>query len=423
MRPGQHQQNRRGRGRNNNGGSGHGGSSSGGSGGGNHQRKGQNPLTRSFESNGPDVKVRGTPAHIAEKYLALARDAQSAGDRVLAENYLQHAEHYNRIIMAYREQFQTPGDQQNQTPRRMPGSEGFEMGEDGDDDGMDGNQDDFGGGPQPGMVQPAQNAAPQPAGEGGNAPQHRPPQHGNQPRNDQRPEGRYDRPQGQSDRYGDNQQRGDRPFRRDGQQPNRFRDRNDRNFRPNENGNGQGDRNGNRTYEPRFDRGDRPRADQQNRPDHQRSEQHRPDAQRPDPQRQEFRPERGPRPERAERPERQDRFERQDRGQDRPDVVERVMPPVDAPRPVPAEPVGFVPQPLPVPPPKASEPPVAPTAAPAPRRRERLADQPSEQPEFLRRPVRRTKAAIAAAANEAPSEPAKVVIPAGPSSEDPSSTN
>lgn len=85
----QGQQNRRGRGRNNQN---------------NQQRKGQNPLTRSFESNGPDVKLRGTPAHIAEKYMSLARDAQSAGDPVLAENYLQHAEHYNRIIMAYREQ-------------------------------------------------------------------------------------------------------------------------------------------------------------------------------------------------------------------------------------------------------------------------------------------------------------------------------
>jgi hypothetical protein len=69
-----------------------------------HRKGGQNPLTRSFDSNGPDVKVRGTPAHIAEKYMQLARDAQSSGDPVLAENYLQHAEHYNRIILAYREQ-------------------------------------------------------------------------------------------------------------------------------------------------------------------------------------------------------------------------------------------------------------------------------------------------------------------------------
>lgn len=77
MRPGQ---NKRMRGRNN--------------------RKGPNPLTRTYESNGPDVKIRGTAQHIAEKYLQLARDAQSSGDPVVAENFLQHAEHYFRIIAA-----------------------------------------------------------------------------------------------------------------------------------------------------------------------------------------------------------------------------------------------------------------------------------------------------------------------------------
>ncbi len=93
----------------------------------NRNRKSQNPLTRSFESNGPDVKIRGTPAHIAEKYVSLARDALSSGDPVLAENYLQHAEHYNRIIMTYREQ-QTTGDQIN-------GHRGRGYDDDGIDDG------------------------------------------------------------------------------------------------------------------------------------------------------------------------------------------------------------------------------------------------------------------------------------------------
>ena len=97
MRPGQ--QNKRGRGRNNNGGG-------GGGGGNNFNRKGQNPLTRTYDSSGPDVKIRGTAQHIAEKYSTLARDAQSAGDRVMAENYLQHAEHYNRIIAAAQSQMQ-----------------------------------------------------------------------------------------------------------------------------------------------------------------------------------------------------------------------------------------------------------------------------------------------------------------------------
>lgn len=96
----QGQQNRRGRGRGGN-------------------RKNQNPLTRSFESSGPDVKIRGTPAHIAEKYMTYARDALSSSDPVLAENYLQHAEHYNRIIMTYREQqAQQNGDNANGSGRQ-----------------------------------------------------------------------------------------------------------------------------------------------------------------------------------------------------------------------------------------------------------------------------------------------------------------
>lgn len=70
-------------------------------------RKGPNPLTRSYESNGPDVKIRGTAQQIADKYSALARDAQGSGDRVIAENYLQHAEHYNRIIAAAQAQQQS----------------------------------------------------------------------------------------------------------------------------------------------------------------------------------------------------------------------------------------------------------------------------------------------------------------------------
>jgi hypothetical protein len=71
-------------------------------------RKGPNPLTRSFESNGGDVKIRGTALHIAEKYVQLARDAQSSGDRVAGENYLQHAEHYYRIVAAAQAQLPQP---------------------------------------------------------------------------------------------------------------------------------------------------------------------------------------------------------------------------------------------------------------------------------------------------------------------------
>src|SRR5690242_5705192 len=76
----------------NHGGGGH--MNHGGGGGGMH-----NP-NRTFDSNGPEVKVRGSASHVFEKYLQLARDANSSGDRVMAENYLQHAEHYYRIMAA-----------------------------------------------------------------------------------------------------------------------------------------------------------------------------------------------------------------------------------------------------------------------------------------------------------------------------------
>ncbi len=67
--------------------------------------KSHNPLTRVYESNGPDVKIRGTANHVAEKYIQLARDATASGDPVAAENYYQHAEHYFRLIAAAQEQF------------------------------------------------------------------------------------------------------------------------------------------------------------------------------------------------------------------------------------------------------------------------------------------------------------------------------
>lgn len=64
---------------------------------------GFNP-NRTFDSSGPEVKIRGSASHVHEKYLQLARDANSAGDRVMAENYLQHAEHYYRIMAAQQAQ-------------------------------------------------------------------------------------------------------------------------------------------------------------------------------------------------------------------------------------------------------------------------------------------------------------------------------
>ena len=111
MRNGQqhHHNNKRMRGRNNNNNN-------------NNNRRNHNPLTRVYESNGPDVKIRGTANHVAEKYLQLARDAQSSGDPIAAENYFQHAEHYFRLIAAAQEQFRQQNP--NFQPQRPEGGGG-----------------------------------------------------------------------------------------------------------------------------------------------------------------------------------------------------------------------------------------------------------------------------------------------------------
>ena len=57
-----------------------------------------NIVNRVFDSAGPEGKVRGTPQQIVEKYSQLARDAQPSGDRVAAESFMQHAEHYSRML-------------------------------------------------------------------------------------------------------------------------------------------------------------------------------------------------------------------------------------------------------------------------------------------------------------------------------------
>ena len=128
-------------------------------------RKGPNPLTRSYESSGPDVKIRGTAHHISEKYLQLARDAQASGDPVMAESYLQHAEHYFRLIAAAQQaQQQGPGVYQGQ-----PGDSALEDAEDLDFGAM---PDRFASPlervaapPQSGNQPPLQGGAPQPVAE------------------------------------------------------------------------------------------------------------------------------------------------------------------------------------------------------------------------------------------------------------------
>jgi hypothetical protein len=64
--------------------------------------------SQNFYSNGPNVKIRGTPHQIFERYVALAREASTSGDRVAAENLYQHAEHYFRVMTAANEAHQYP---------------------------------------------------------------------------------------------------------------------------------------------------------------------------------------------------------------------------------------------------------------------------------------------------------------------------
>jgi hypothetical protein len=218
MRPGQ---NKRMRGRNNN------NNSPGGS------RKGPNPLTRSYESNGPDVKIRGTAHHVAEKYLQLARDAQSSGDPVMAESYLQHAEHYFRIIAAAQQ-----AQQQAQAGYIRPAGEPEPEEEDDDEGGIPDRfaspiervaapvQQSYSSQPQP-YAPP-----PQPYAPGGYAPQQGHPQgdrqqdRGDRQNNDRQERGpRPDRPfqdrNNQQNRQGPNPPRPPRPPRefRNDQQP------------------------------------------------------------------------------------------------------------------------------------------------------------------------------------------------------------
>ena len=101
MRP--NNQNRRGRGRGPR--KPHGGPHHGGGG-------GQPSKAHSFDSSGPDIRVRGNAYQVLEKYLQLARDAGTAGDRVAAENFLQHADHYYRVVAAQNEgQLKVVGDE------------------------------------------------------------------------------------------------------------------------------------------------------------------------------------------------------------------------------------------------------------------------------------------------------------------------
>ena len=85
------------------------------------RRQGSNP-NRALDSNGPDVRIRGTANQIYDKYVALARDASSAGDRIKAESYLQHAEHYFRVIRSMQPS-QPTQQQSNDAPSEAANTE------------------------------------------------------------------------------------------------------------------------------------------------------------------------------------------------------------------------------------------------------------------------------------------------------------
>jgi hypothetical protein len=201
----------------------------------NRNTKGPNPLTRSYESNGPDVKIRGTAQHVAEKYSQLARDAQASSDPVAAENYFQHAEHYYRIIATaqeqLREQFgyqQRPFDEEGDEEAGFPGERAYPNGEDGD----------FGLQPQP-----FDNRT-----DGERQPRFERPERGDRPdRGDRSDRGDRGDRQDRGDRR-ERFQRGDRGPRQDFQRDDQRQDRGERSDRPER---------GERTERNDRDRGDR----------------------------------------------------------------------------------------------------------------------------------------------------------------------
>ena len=94
----------------------------GGNGGGLRHHGGGIPLNRNhvFDSNGPDLRIRGTAQQLFEKYLQLGRDATGSGDRVMAESYFQHAEHYFRILNAINQAAQQGQQNGQHTGPRRP---------------------------------------------------------------------------------------------------------------------------------------------------------------------------------------------------------------------------------------------------------------------------------------------------------------
>ncbi len=188
----------------------------------------QNNPNRAYESNGPEgTKVRGNAQTIYEKYQQLARDANSSGDRVLAENHLQHAEHYFRLIRQMQ-----PQRPVSEFVQRDPFSNGFDDFDD-DMDTMEGTDNEAEGSMQGDGDQPS-----------------------------------FDDNRNNDNR--DNRDRNDRPrFDRDNREG---RDRNNNNNR---------DRNNNRNDRNASGNGNRDRNDRNDRPQNDRPQNDRPQNDRP----------------------------------------------------------------------------------------------------------------------------------------------
>lgn len=223
-----------------------------------------NIINRVFDSSGPEGKVRGTPQQIIEKYQLLARDAQLSNDRVAAENFLQHAEHYTRLLSeAQREMAAEQEARQQQFQQSAPQS-GYNRDQNRDNRNWRDDRADLGSGDQPDLAEVIDSRGEESALV--ETPELA--RREDAPRQDYRAERSNDR---QNDRQGD--RRNDRGDRNDNRNDNRRNDRSDerQNDRPNERRNDRGD---NRSDNRRDDRND---------------------------QRRDERKERGPRPPRAER--------------------------------------------------------------------------------------------------------------------------
>ena len=170
-------------------------------GGGGSGGKPQQNANRAFESNGPEgIKVRGAAQHVFERYQQLARDAGSGGDRVLAENYLQHAEHYFRVVRAV---------QPLKPTAEILGRDGFVSGFDIDFEDESGAN---------AMVEQPAETNEETNGDGETRRDR-----------DDRPRDRDDRPRDRDDRQRDDRQRDDRPRDdRPREDRPRYRDRDDR---------------------------------------------------------------------------------------------------------------------------------------------------------------------------------------------------